>query len=310
MVCVDISLNTDLFVNHDALSYDGCIAAAGLPMPNPNARRPAKFSSATRSSPAGTEREPRGARRRRETRSRLLMAALKLMAERGMEGVAINEITEAADVGFGSFYNHFDSKEAIYGAVLEWVFEDFADAMERVTGEISDPAEIIAVSTRYTIMRALREPVWGQFLVREGFSPRSVDQGLGGRLMRDIRKGVTAKRLNVADLLMSFVAVGGTTLGAISVGLQLGSVQGQHSATLKELGSNLERLPERTAAMALEALGLSRAEAEKIAHRPLPPVDLPLAANGLGAGQPSSKIHNNASEPRAIQRATRRRARA
>jgi len=39
------------------------------------------------------------------------------MAERGMEGVAINEITEAADVGFGSFYNHFESKEAIY-AVL------------------------------------------------------------------------------------------------------------------------------------------------------------------------------------------------
>ena len=74
------------------------------------------------------------------------MAALKLMAERGMEGVAINEITEAADVGFGSFYNHFDSKEAIYAAVLEWVFEDFADAMERVTGEIADPAELIAAS--------------------------------------------------------------------------------------------------------------------------------------------------------------------
>ena len=47
-------------------------------------------------------REPRGARRKRETRARLLDAALKLMAEKGMEGVAINEITEAADVGFGS----------------------------------------------------------------------------------------------------------------------------------------------------------------------------------------------------------------
>ena len=280
-----------------------------LPMPNSRSRRPAKSSPVTRPAPAGTEREPRGARRRRETRSRLLMAALKLMAERGMEGVAINEITEAADVGFGSFYNHFDSKEAIYTAVLEWVFEDFADAMERVTGEIADPAELIAVSTRYTVMRALREPVWGQFLVREGFSPRSVDHGLGGRLVRDIRKGIAAKRLNVADPLMSFVAVGGTSLGAISVGLQLGSAHGQQSATLKELGSNLERLPERTATMALEALGLSRSEAEKIAHRPLPAVDSPLTGNGLGAGQLSSKMHNDEPEPRAIQRATKRRAR-
>jgi AcrR family transcriptional regulator len=223
---LEIQLKTDCFVNFDPLGYDDCIAAAGLPMPNPNARRPAKSSSATRPARAGTEREPRGARRRRETRSRLLMAALELMAERGMEAVAINEITEAADVGFGSFYNHFDSKEAIYGAVLEWVFEDFADAMERVTGEISDPAEIIAVSTRYTIMRALRERVWGQFLVREGFSPRSIDQGLGRRLLRDIRKGIAAKRLNAADPLMSLVAVGGTTLGAISVGLQFGSARG------------------------------------------------------------------------------------
>ena len=54
------------------------------------------------------QREPRGERRKRETRSRLLEAALRLMAEKGMEGVAINEITEAADVGFGSFYNHFE----------------------------------------------------------------------------------------------------------------------------------------------------------------------------------------------------------
>jgi AcrR family transcriptional regulator len=257
-------------------------------MSNSYARRPVKSRSATRPAPAVAEREPRGARRRRETRSRLLVAALKLMAEKGMEGVAINEITEAADVGFGSFYNHFESKEAIYAALMDWVFEDFADEMERVLGEISDPAEVIAVSVRYTTMRALRAPVWGQFLVREGFSARSVDHGLGRRLLRDIRKGIAAKRLNVADPLMSFVSVGGTTLGAISIGLQLGSPQGQQSAILKELGSDLEHLPERVAKMALEALGLGRAEAEKIAYRPLPTMELPIPADEFRAGEVSA----------------------
>lgn len=253
-------------------------------MSNAYARRPAKPSSVARPAPAVTEREPRGARRRRETRFRLLMAALKLMAQRGMEGVAINEITEAADVGFGSFYNHFESKEAIYAAVVDWVFEDFAVAMEKVVGEISDPAEIVAVSTRFTMMRALREPVWGQFLVREGFSARSVDNGLGRRLLRDIRRGIAAKRMSVPDPLLSFVAVAGTTLGAVSVGLQLASPQPQQSATLKELGSNLEGLPERTAAMALEALGLGRAEAQRIANRPLPALELPPLVEGFAAG--------------------------
>jgi len=248
-------------------------------MSNSSVRRPVKSRSTAGPAPAVAERESRGARRRRETRSRLLVAALKLMAEKGMEGAAINEITEAADVGFGSFYNHFESKEAIYAALLNWVFKDFADAVDRTLGEISDPAEVIAVSIRYTVMRALREPVWGQFLVREGFSAQSVDQGLGRRLLRDIRKGIAAKRLNVADPLMSFVSVAGTTLGAISIGLQLGAPLGQQSAVLKELGSDLERLPERVAKMALEALGLGRAEAERVAHRPLPKMEVPTPAD-------------------------------
>ena len=55
-------------------------------------KRPAAKTPAP-AAPAAEEREPRGARRKRETRARLLDAALRLMAERGMEGVAINEIT-------------------------------------------------------------------------------------------------------------------------------------------------------------------------------------------------------------------------
>jgi AcrR family transcriptional regulator len=234
------------------------------------------------------------------------MAALKLMADKGMEGVAINEITEAADVGFGSFYNHFESKEAIYAAVSDWVFKDFADAMDSVLGEMSDPAEIVAVSVRYTIMRALREPVWGQFLVREGFSAQSVDHGLGRRLVRDIQKGIAAKRLNVADPLMSVVSVAGITLGAASVGLQLGLPQGRQSATLKELGLNLERLPERAAKIALEALGLGRAEAERIANRPLPIAEIPLSAGGFTASQVSATGRSGEPVATRTKRVTRR----
>src|ERR1700741_5273233 len=100
-----------------------------MPTPSSGKKRPTKKVSST--IPTG-EREPRGARRKRETRVRLLEAALRLMARKGMEGVAINEITEAADVGFGSFYNHFESKDAIYRAVMDAVFEHFGDALDRL----------------------------------------------------------------------------------------------------------------------------------------------------------------------------------
>src|ERR1700722_11279681 len=123
-------------------------------------------------------RQPRGARRKRETRIRLLDAALRLMAEKGMKSVAINDITEAADVGFGSFYNHFESKEGIFAALVEWVFEEFADTLDRLASGLSDPAEVAAICARHTRARARREPVWGQLLIREGFSVHALNWGL------------------------------------------------------------------------------------------------------------------------------------
>ena len=48
---------------------------------------------------------------REKTNKRLVNAALSVMAEKGLDAATINDITEAADVGFGSFYNHFSSKE-------------------------------------------------------------------------------------------------------------------------------------------------------------------------------------------------------
>jgi len=50
-------------------------------------------------------------RRQAETRDRLMLAALRLFAERGMAETSVEDITEAADVGKGTFFNYFPSKE-------------------------------------------------------------------------------------------------------------------------------------------------------------------------------------------------------
>jgi AcrR family transcriptional regulator len=227
---------------------------------------------------AADAREPRGARRKRETRARLLEAALKLMAQKGMEGVAINEITEAADVGFGSFYNHFESKEAIYATLVESVFEEFANSLDRFVSGLSDPADVLVVSVRHTLMRARREPLWGQFLIREGLSPRMLTRGLGQRLLRDLQRGIAAKRFTVADPFIGLLSVGGTVLAAIAAELNYVAPGAPAAGRLKELGFSGEQFAERTAAALLQTLGLKRAEAEKIAKRPLPVVESDVKA--------------------------------
>lgn len=231
--------------------------------------RPAKTGTTRGSAPAAAEREPRGARRKRETRTRLLDAAFRLMAERGVDGVAINEITEAADVGFGSFYNHFESKDAIYEALIHSVFEDFGRWLDELVKDVDDPAKAVAFCVRHTLLRARREPLWGQFLLREGYSARVLSHGLGQFLLRDLRKGAASGRFKAPDPLMTFLAVGGTVLTAISAGLQLGA-EGRTAALIRQLGLKTGDIPERTAAMVMTILGLPQKEAEAIARLPLP----------------------------------------
>jgi AcrR family transcriptional regulator len=62
-----------------------------------------------KSAPSPGRRE----RHRTETRDRLYRAALALFAERGFLETTVEDITEAADVGKGTFFNYFPTKEHI-----------------------------------------------------------------------------------------------------------------------------------------------------------------------------------------------------
>lgn len=62
--------------------------------------------------------ERRVERRRAATRERLVSTALALFATHGIYDVTVEDITEAADVGKGTFYQHFPSKAAIIHHLL------------------------------------------------------------------------------------------------------------------------------------------------------------------------------------------------
>ena len=58
--------------------------------------------------------ESRVERRMRETRERILAAALELFAAKGVEGTTVAEIADAADIGKGTFFRYFATKEAVF----------------------------------------------------------------------------------------------------------------------------------------------------------------------------------------------------
>ncbi|MEE2977567.1 MAG: TetR/AcrR family transcriptional regulator [Pseudomonadota bacterium] len=226
-------------------------------------------------------RQRRGARRKQETRARLLQAALLLLSEKNIERVAINEITEAADVGFGSFYNHFESKEGLFAALIDWAFEDFADRLDAIAHGLTDPAEVIAIAVRHTLLRAQREPVWGRLLMREGVSTRALTRGLGLRLLRDSKRGLAAKRFVVADPLTSVLSVIGTVLAGVAAELHFAATAAVSGRDHPAAAVRVEHLAERAAVFVLQALGVKRPEAERIAQLPLPAVEDGDAAHAV-----------------------------
>ena len=89
----------------------------------------------TRSSPLPSashtgRRSPRRERRRVETYERLMRAALKLFAERGLAGTTVEQITEAADVGKGTFFNYFPTKEHVLLAFGDTRIQKIQAALE------------------------------------------------------------------------------------------------------------------------------------------------------------------------------------
>jgi TetR/AcrR family transcriptional repressor of nem operon len=56
---------------------------------------------------------------RPSVKEQIVQAGLKILQEKGFNGVGVQEITDTAGVPKGSFYNHFDSKEALGAEIVE-----------------------------------------------------------------------------------------------------------------------------------------------------------------------------------------------
>ena len=172
------------------------------------------------STAAGRPRVDRRARRRAETRAKLMEAARATFARQGVDATRINEITDEADVGFGSFYNYFDSKDAIVAAVVEEVVTAAGEAIAAATKDIEDPAEVVAVAHRSLVHRAAEEPDFGWLLVRLEISHDLVFAALGPYAARDLDRGIEAGRFKVDDPGVALIAAGGALLAIVRAVLQ------------------------------------------------------------------------------------------
>ena len=76
----------------------------------------------------------------RATRDRLVEAGRDAFGERGYDATSIAEILDAAGVAKGALYHHFDTKAALFDAVLDRVVQEIAEAAADRARRAADPA--------------------------------------------------------------------------------------------------------------------------------------------------------------------------
>jgi AcrR family transcriptional regulator len=197
----------------------------------------------------------RRARRREQTRTKLIDAARSLFARQGVDNTRINEITEEADVGFGSFYNHFESKEAITEVVLAETVTSQGAAVQEMTRDLEDPAEVVSVAHRHFVRLARTDPDWGWLLVRLDLSHNVTLTALGPFAHRDLERGIKAGRFDVPHEGLALLAMGGALVAVMRAVLD---------------GHAPDDADQIHAIGVLRLLGLTPQDAAAVAARPMP----------------------------------------
>ena len=75
-----------------------------------------------------TVKESRTTRRRAQSFEKLVRAGLAVIGRQGLYETTVEHITEAADVGKGTFYAHFDSKEDLVFHLVRHGFDELMQA--------------------------------------------------------------------------------------------------------------------------------------------------------------------------------------
>lgn len=196
-------------------------------------------------------------RKQAETRRRLLEAAREQLSAGGPESVTITSITERADVAQGTFYNYFESRDAIIDAVIYESVERLGQRLDALTSGMDDAAEIYSFSLRHLMNTALSDPAWGWVMIRLGIAHDTLLRTLGPRAARDLQIGVDTGRFTIPDVSLAAAMTFGALLSAMHEYLE---------------GGDREASTTHYAEYLLRMAGIPADEAHEIVRRPLPPM--------------------------------------
>lgn len=150
--------------------------------------------------PVESDRPNRTQKRRAKTRIKLVKAAYAIMSKKGIDSTTIQEITESADVGFGTFYNYFSTKDEIAARVLDCIVNTLGQRndLANKAAKVRDPVLIVSNSVRFVAREMMTNPIWQWWLKRPDLMVERMRAGFKAFGMRDIHKAIEAGSYRIA----------------------------------------------------------------------------------------------------------------
>jgi len=140
-----------------------------------------------------------------------MAAGRRLLSQRPIDAVTVDDIVQAAEVGKGSFYNHFADREALGRAIAAQIRASIESAVARANAGVDDPARRMARAVCTYLRYALDEPEQAGVLVHIHTGHTSLTAPLNRGLVEDLETGLATGRFDVATVESGVLYVLGVT---------------------------------------------------------------------------------------------------
>jgi len=198
--------------------------------------------------------------KRGKTRKKLINAGRDLVYKKGIENISIQDITEAASLATGSFYNYFDNKNAIVQAIIEDFHDLFSECLREHRGKLNDPAMRVSVTLKYYFTQAQDNEAWRSFIISAGLSDTHILAQNPKECRDDIGAGKKGGRFRSENVFITQSLITGMAT-YITLEIQRGNLaRSAINETIRHV---------------LRMLGLPDIAAKAFAEAPLPDICVP-----------------------------------
>jgi AcrR family transcriptional regulator len=109
-----------------------------------------------------------------ERREEILRAALAVFARKGLAAAKISDVAQAAELSHGLVYHYFESKEAIYAALVEELFARVSADLDAIAARDGSPLARIRAFVEHRLARLAAEPEMFRLVMQAFLHPDAI----------------------------------------------------------------------------------------------------------------------------------------